>query len=95
MPSSLRRLLRVAVGLIVSGGLLVYLFHDVDFAEMGRRLASTRWSFLAASVVIYLAALWSRARRWYYVTKFRTQLRRRHRDLYVLFRTRHGDVYDA
>jgi glycosyltransferase 2 family protein len=67
MPSSPRRLLRVAVGLIVSGGLLVYLFHDVDFAEMGRRLASTRWSFLAASVVIYLAALWSRARRWYYL----------------------------
>ena len=67
MPSSPRRLLRVAVGLIVSGGLLVYLFHDVDFAEMGRRLASTRWSFLAASVAIYLVALWSRARRWHYL----------------------------
>lgn len=67
MPSSRRRLLRVVVGLLVSGGLLVYLFHDVDFGEMGRRLASTRWGFLAASVAIYLVGLWSRARRWHYL----------------------------
>ena len=67
MPSPRRRLVRVLVGLAVSAGLLVYLFHDVDFAQMGRRLASTRWGFLLASVAIYLVGLWSRARRWHYL----------------------------
>ena len=67
MPPSRRRLLRIALGLLVSVGLLVYLFHDVDFGEMGRRLASTRWAFLAASVATYLVGLWSRARRWHYL----------------------------
>ena len=67
MPSPRRRLLRVLLGLLVSAGLLVYLFHDVDFAEMGRRLASTRWGFLVASIAIYIVGLWSRARRWYYL----------------------------
>jgi len=67
MPSSRRRLLRVALGLAVSAALLVYLFRDVDFTEMGRRLASTHWGFLAASVALYLAGLWTRARRWRYL----------------------------
>ena len=67
MSSRRRRLLRVALGLAVSAALLIYLFHDVDFREMGRRLASTRWGFLAASVALYLAGIWSRARRWHYL----------------------------
>jgi uncharacterized protein (TIRG00374 family) len=67
MPSQRRRLLRILVGLVVSGSLLVYLFHDVDFGQMSRRLAETRWSFLAASVAIYIVAIWSRARRWHYL----------------------------
>ncbi len=62
-----RRLAKVLVGLAVSGGLLVYLFWDVDVRAIGARLAATRWGFLAASVALNLLGLSTRARRWYYL----------------------------
>lgn len=66
MPSR-RRLAKVLFGLAVSGGLLVYLFWDVDLKAIGARLAATRWGFLAASVALNQLGLWTRARRWYYL----------------------------
>ena len=35
--------------------------------EVAARLANTRWSFLAVSVVLNLASIWVRAWRWYYL----------------------------
>ncbi len=55
------------LGLAVSGGLLVYLFWDVDFQAIGRRLADTHWGLLCASMALNLVALWTRARRWQYL----------------------------
>jgi len=51
----------------VSAGLLVYLFRDVDLRAIAAGLAETRWSFLAVSVALNLLALWTRARRWFYL----------------------------
>jgi uncharacterized protein (TIRG00374 family) len=65
--SSRRRLVRALLGLAVSAGLLVYLFWDVDVHGIAGRLADTRWGLLALSIGLNFVALWTRARRWYYL----------------------------
>jgi len=66
LPSA-RRLAKILLGVAVSAALLVYLFWNVDLHEVAARLASTRWGFLAASVVLNLLSIWGRAWRWYYL----------------------------
>jgi hypothetical protein len=62
-----RRLLKVALGLGVSAGLLAYLFHDADLADIARRLLATRWEYLSLSIALFLGSLWVRALRWRYL----------------------------
>lgn len=62
-----RRLLKVALGLLVSAALLAYLFHDADLPGIGRRLLGTRWDYLGASVALFMLSLWVRALRWRYL----------------------------
>jgi hypothetical protein len=66
-PPAARRWAKIALGLLVTCALLVYLFHDVDPGGLGARLAGTHWGFLAGGVVLNLLALWVRARRWRYL----------------------------
>jgi hypothetical protein len=66
MPSS-RRLAQILLGLAVSAGLLAYCFWDVDLAVIGARLRETLWTFLALSVALSFASLWTRAWRWAYL----------------------------
>ena len=66
MPSS-GRLGKILLGLVVSVGLLVYFFWDVDLRVVGGRLRQTLWGFLALSVALNFLSLWARARRWRYL----------------------------
>lgn len=66
MPSY-RRLGKILLGLVVSVGLLVYFFWDVDLRVVGGRLRDTLWGFLALSVALNFVSLWARARRWRYL----------------------------
>jgi hypothetical protein len=66
MPSY-RRLGKILLGLVVSVGLLVYFFWDVDLRVVGARLRDTLWGFLALSVALNFVSLWARARRWRYL----------------------------
>ena len=63
MPS-VGRLGKILLGLLVSAGLLVYFFRDVDLREIGSRLQDTLWSFLVLSVILNTLSLWMRAWRW-------------------------------
>ncbi|HEX5528984.1 MAG TPA: lysylphosphatidylglycerol synthase transmembrane domain-containing protein [Methylomirabilota bacterium] len=66
MPSY-GRLGKILLGLVVSVGLLVYFFWDVDLRVVGARLRDTLWGFLALSVALNFVSLWARARRWRYL----------------------------
>ncbi len=66
MPSS-RRLGKIILGLLVSAGLLVYFFWDVDLRIVAGRLRETLWTFLALSVALNFLSMWMRAWRWYYL----------------------------
>jgi uncharacterized protein (TIRG00374 family) len=66
MPSS-RRLAQILLGLVVSAGLLVYCFWDVDLGVIVARLRETLWTFLALSIALGFASLWARAWRWGYL----------------------------
>jgi hypothetical protein len=66
MPS-FGRLGKILLGLVVSVGLLVYFFWDVDLRVVGERLRQTLWGFLALSVALNFLSLWARARRWRYL----------------------------
>lgn len=66
MPSS-TRLGKILLGLVVSAGLLVYFFWDVDLRVVGARLRDTLWGFLALSIALNFLSLWARARRWRYL----------------------------
>jgi uncharacterized protein (TIRG00374 family) len=66
MPSY-RRLGKILLGLVVSVGLLVYFFWDVDLRVVGGRLRETLWGYLALSVALNFLSLWARARRWRYL----------------------------
>jgi uncharacterized protein (TIRG00374 family) len=49
---------------VVSGGLLVYVFWDVELRVIASHLRGTLWTFLALSVVLNTVSLWTRAWRW-------------------------------
>ena len=66
MPSW-RRLAQILLGLVVSGGLLVYFFWDVDLGVVAARLRGTLWTFLAVSIGLNFASMWARAWRWAYL----------------------------
>ena len=66
MPSY-PRLGKILLGLVVSAGLLIYFFWDVDLRVVGARLRETLWGFLALSVALNFLSLWARARRWSYL----------------------------
>jgi uncharacterized protein (TIRG00374 family) len=66
VPST-RRLAKIALGVLVSGALLVYLFWSVDPHEVLARLGATNWALLAVSVVLNVFSVWIRAWRWYYL----------------------------
>ena len=61
------RLLKVLLGIAVSGTLLGYLLWSVDLGAVGNRLADTHWGFLAASILFNLATYAMRAWRWRYL----------------------------
>ena len=61
------RLLKILLGLAVSVGLLVYLFHDVDARAILARIGETRWGLLAVSAALSLSVIWLRAQRWWYL----------------------------
>ena len=66
MPSS-RRLAQILLGLVVSAGLLVYCFWDVDLGVIAARLRETIWTFLALSIALAFGSMWARAWRWGYL----------------------------
>ena len=55
---------RVVVGIAISLGLFAYLLSSVDLHELGRQLLATNWAWVTVAVVVGLAGLWARARRW-------------------------------
>jgi glycosyltransferase 2 family protein len=66
-PPASRRLLKILLGLAISAALLVVLFWEVDLRDMGARLATTNWSYLAASAALNLLSILVRAWRWHYL----------------------------
>src|SRR5260370_8010281 len=62
--ASYARLGKILLGLVVSAGLLIYFFWDVDLGVVGARLRETLWGFLALSVALNFLSLWVRPRRW-------------------------------
>lgn len=66
MPSS-RRLGNILLGLLVSSGLLVYFFWNVDLRVVADRLRETIWTFLLLSIALNFLSMWMRAWRWYYL----------------------------
>jgi uncharacterized protein (TIRG00374 family) len=66
VPST-RRLAKIALGVLVSGALLAYLFWSVDPREVLARLTTTNWALLGVSVALNLFSLRMRAWRWYYL----------------------------
>jgi uncharacterized protein (TIRG00374 family) len=69
---SSRRLAKILLGLVVSMGLLVYCFWNVDLRAVAARLRETLWTFLALSVALNFLSLWVRALRWSYLFPPRT-----------------------
>ena len=67
------RLGKIALGVAVSGALLIYLFWSVDPHDVLARLAATNWAFLAVSLILNLVAVWVRAWRWRYLFPPRAQ----------------------
>ena len=63
MPST-GRLIKILLGIAISGALLVWLFWNVDLRAVAARLADTQWGWLTVSVVLNIASLWARAVRW-------------------------------
>ena len=63
MPSP-GRLAKIVLGLVVSAGLLVYFFRDVELRVIASHLRGTIWIFLALSVVLNTLSIWTRAWRW-------------------------------
>jgi uncharacterized protein (TIRG00374 family) len=61
------RLIKILLGIAISGALLVWLFWNVDVRAITARLADTHWGWLALSITLCLAALWARAARWYHL----------------------------
>jgi glycosyltransferase 2 family protein len=66
MPPS-RRLGKILLGLLVSIGLLVYFFWNVDLRVVVDRLRETLWTFLLLSIALNFLSMWMRAWRWYYL----------------------------
>lgn len=65
--SSWRRLAQILLGLVVSAGLLVYSFWDVNLGDIAARLRGTLWTFLALSIAVNFVSIWTRAWRWAYL----------------------------
>ncbi|HET7876969.1 MAG TPA: lysylphosphatidylglycerol synthase transmembrane domain-containing protein [Methylomirabilota bacterium] len=65
--ASARRLAKILLGLLISAGLLVYVFWNVDAYAVGARLAATSWGWLAVCGALNVVALWIRSRRWRYL----------------------------
>jgi uncharacterized protein (TIRG00374 family) len=66
------RLLKVLLGIAVSGALLGYLLWSVDLKAVGNRLTDTHWGFLIASIVFNVVTYAMRAWRWRYLFPPRT-----------------------
>ena len=67
------RLLKVLLGIAVSGALLGYLLWSVDLGVVANRLAHAHWGFLAASFFFTGVAIVMRAWRWHYLFPPRTR----------------------
>jgi glycosyltransferase 2 family protein len=59
--------LRVAIGIVISAALFVYLLRSVDLKELGRLLAVTRWEWVLPAVAVGPLGVWARAIRWRYL----------------------------
>ncbi|HEV7348969.1 lysylphosphatidylglycerol synthase transmembrane domain-containing protein [Telluribacter sp.] len=60
----MKNFLRYAISLGLAGGLLWYVFKDIDLAAMLERLQQADWSWIAVSCLIMLGAHITRAWRW-------------------------------
>src|SRR5262245_46117701 len=65
--ASKARLVKIILGVVISGALLVYLFWSVDPREVLARLGQTIWPLLAVSLLLNLVSVWIRAWRWHYL----------------------------
>jgi uncharacterized protein (TIRG00374 family) len=59
--------LKLAAGIVVSVGLLVFLLWSVDLGELADQLAHTHLGWVTLSAVLGTGGLWVRARRWRYL----------------------------
>jgi uncharacterized protein (TIRG00374 family) len=59
--------LKLAAGLALSAGLLVFLLWSVDLAELADQLRQTRLGWVILSAALGTGGLWVRARRWRYL----------------------------
>jgi uncharacterized protein (TIRG00374 family) len=55
---------RIALQVLVSGGLLVYLLWRIDVGETAELIASSNAGFLLAALALFLATTWGMAWRW-------------------------------
>ncbi len=58
------KLLRYLIPLLLAGGLLWFVFKDIDLASMMNRMAHADWRWIAVSSALTLLAHWFRAWRW-------------------------------
>ena len=60
----MKKTIRYLVSLLLAGGLLWWVFKDINLASMKERLAAADWRWIALSALLTLVAHWFRAWRW-------------------------------
>ena len=63
-PPHARRLVRIALQVAVSGGLLAFLLYQIDVARTASLVTSSHAGYLALALTIFIATTWPMALRW-------------------------------
>lgn len=64
MTSSQKRTLFITLGIVISIGLLVLLFRNIDFRELGQALAQANYWWLVPNIALVIFTMYQRAYRW-------------------------------
>ncbi|HVX66683.1 MAG TPA: lysylphosphatidylglycerol synthase transmembrane domain-containing protein, partial [Bryobacteraceae bacterium] len=62
--ASRRRTLRAVIGYCLAAACLVWLFHDVNWAAIGRDLRGIRWSWVAVAIALIVLSYGCQGWRW-------------------------------
>lgn len=80
MTAKSKKSLMVVIGIIISGYLIWWLFHKIDFAELLNILKTANYWWLLPNIILIMFAMYQRAYRWYFMlepikkVKFQTLL---------------------